>query len=152
MRMCILQAHALPAAEADDFFVRVQRNALNASLGGGAVEFTDPQQLMYVAVRLWTSAEKLRGRELCSMLNEATRADAAQTIDHTVMVVQACSAPYRTVCASAGFCDHATPYFCVHTARPHDRTPVRICLRRQSMPSASPVGRAAPPCASRPPT
>ena len=36
----------------------------------GVSEFTNSEQLMYVAVRLWTSAEQLGGRELCSILNE----------------------------------------------------------------------------------
>ena len=30
-------------------------------------------QLMLIAVRLWTSAEQLGGREFCSLLNQALR-------------------------------------------------------------------------------
>ena len=39
--------------------------------GVGADEILRPDQLMYIAVRLWTSAATLRGREFCSLLNQA---------------------------------------------------------------------------------
>ena len=47
---------------------------------------------MYIAVRLWTSAEKLGGRELCGVLNEAIRNDAPQSIEHVAMLTQAINA------------------------------------------------------------
>ena len=55
-------------------------------------EFTDPASLMYVAVRLWTSAELLRGVEFCAMLNGAVRADVAETIEHVAVVTNAINA------------------------------------------------------------
>ena len=61
----------------------------NACAAGGVSEFTNSEQLMYVAVRLWTSAEQLGGRELCSILNEAIRTDAEATVAHAAMVTQA---------------------------------------------------------------
>ena len=39
--------------------------------GGGADEILRPEQLMYIAVRLWTSAATLHEREFCSLLNQA---------------------------------------------------------------------------------
>jgi hypothetical protein len=63
-----------------------------ASLAGGAEEFTDPTQVMYVAVRLWTSAHTLGGRELCSVLNEAIRNDEPDAINHAAIIAHAMNA------------------------------------------------------------
>jgi len=91
----IISAHAaargVAQADADAFFTRVQRNA---ALAGGVNEFTNPADLMHVAVRLWTSAETLGAppRELCAMLNEAIRTDAEATIGHVAMLCHAINA------------------------------------------------------------
>ena len=79
-------SHGIPANEADEFFARVQSAA---SLQGGVQEFTDPAQVMHVAVRLWTSAYTLRGRELCSVLNEAIRNDEPAVVFHAVVITKA---------------------------------------------------------------
>ena len=74
----LILAHAQRAgidrSEAVGFFQTLRTNALRAALqagGGGADEILRPDQLMYIAVRLWTSAATLRGREFCSLLNQA---------------------------------------------------------------------------------
>ena len=98
----LIRAHAQRAgidrSEADRFFQTLRTNALRAALQageGGADEILRPDQLMYIAVRLWTSAATLRGREFCSLLNQALREDGADTIDHAVT------------------CTHAINTFCV---------------------------------------
>ena len=63
----------------------------NTSMAGGAEEFTNPAQLMYVAVRLWTTAVALHQRELCAILNEAIRNDAPANIHHAAMIAQVCT-------------------------------------------------------------
>ena len=78
-------ARGVAAAEADSFFEKLQANAFTS---GGLTEVLSAQQLMYIAVRLWTSAERLCGREFCSILNEAIRTDAAATIGPAAMVTQ----------------------------------------------------------------
>ena len=80
-------AHGISTDEADRFFTSVQSSA---SLAGGAAEFTSPDSLMYTAVRLWTSAKRLRRRELCAILNEAIRSDKA--VAHAAMITQAINA------------------------------------------------------------
>merc|ERR1711904_548941 len=47
---------------------------------------------MHVAVRLWTSAHTLRGRELCSVLNEAIRNDKPDVIIHAAVITHAINA------------------------------------------------------------
>jgi hypothetical protein len=98
----LIRAHAqhegIDRSEADRFFQTLRTNALRAALQageGGADEILRPDQLMYIAVRLWTSAATLRGREFCSLLNQALREDGADTIDH------------------AATCTHAINTFCV---------------------------------------
>ena len=98
----LILAHAQRAgidrSEAVGFFQTLRTNALRAALqdgAGGADEILRPDQLMYIAVRLWTSAATLRGREFCSLLNQALREDGADTIDH------------------AATCTHAINTFCV---------------------------------------
>jgi len=98
----LILAHAQRAgidrSEAVGFFQTLRTNALRAAMqagGGGADEILRPDQLMYIAVRLWTSAATLRGREFCSLLNQALREDGADTIDH------------------AATCTHAINTFCV---------------------------------------
>ena len=54
-------------SEVDEFFAKLQENAFTS---GGMAEVLSAQQLMHIAVRLWTSAEKLGEREFCSILNE----------------------------------------------------------------------------------
>lgn len=81
--------HGLPSSRADGFFTKVQRNA---SVAGGIDEFVDPEQLMYVAVRLWTSAELLCGREFCAILNETIRRDAPGEVGRAATVAQAINA------------------------------------------------------------
>ena len=90
----LIQAHArragIAAADADAFFDTLRSNAMSAAMGGGAAaELLQPSQLMFVAVRLWTSAETLGGREFCSLLNQAIRDDAAGTIAHAVTIAHA---------------------------------------------------------------
>jgi hypothetical protein len=86
----IVTAHAaargVAAAEADSFFEKLQANAFTS---GGLTEVLSAQQLMYIAVRLWTSAERLCGREFCSILNEAIRTDAAATMGPAAKITQA---------------------------------------------------------------
>ena len=98
----LIRAHAqhegIDRSEADRFFQTLRTNALRAAMQageGGADEILRPDQLMYIAVRLWTSAATLRGREFCSLLNQALREDGADTIDH------------------AATCTHAINTFCV---------------------------------------
>ena len=98
----LIRAHAQHAgidrSDADRFFETLRTNALRAAMQageGGADEILRPDQLMYIAVRLWTSAATLRGREFCSLLNQALREDGADTIDH------------------AATCTHAINTFCV---------------------------------------
>jgi len=47
---------------------------------------------MHVAVRLWTSAATLHGREFCSILNQALREDAEDTIGHAATITHALNA------------------------------------------------------------
>ena len=70
---------------------------MNASLAGGTSEFTRPEQLMYVIVRLWTSALRLGRHEFCSILNLALIKDDAQTMAHTAMITQAGYMPLHAV-------------------------------------------------------
>ena len=70
---------------------------MNASLAGGTSEFTRPEQLMYVIVRLWTSALRLGRHEFCSILNLALIKDDAQTMAHTAMITQAGYMPFHAV-------------------------------------------------------
>ena len=90
----LIRAHAqgagVPSAEADAFFRTLRTNAIVAAMDGGvADEFLKPEQLMYIAVRLWTSAATLRGRELCSLLNQALREDAESSIAHAATITHA---------------------------------------------------------------
>jgi len=85
------QRHGVPTAEANTFFISLRRNALTAALdtAGGTEELLQPSHLMFVAVRLWTSAATLGGREFCSILNEALRDDTAATISHAATITHA---------------------------------------------------------------
>ena len=68
------QRAGIDRSEADRFFQTLRTNALRAAMqagGGGADEILRPEQLMYIAVRLWTSAATLHEREFCSLLNQA---------------------------------------------------------------------------------
>jgi hypothetical protein len=93
----LIRAHAQRAgidrSEADRFFQTLRTNALRAALQqageGGADEILRPDQLMYIAVRLWTSTATLRGREFCSLLNQALREDGADTIGHAATIAHA---------------------------------------------------------------
>ena len=44
---------------------------------------------MFVAVRLWTSAETLGGREFCALLNAALRDDTEPAVGHAATVTHA---------------------------------------------------------------
>ena len=92
----IITAHAssrgLPTATANDFFTAVQENAIIAGITPTGAEFSNPAQIMYVAVRLWTSSALLGGRELCSILNEAIRKDEPGVIGHGAMIAHAINA------------------------------------------------------------
>jgi hypothetical protein len=85
----LVQAHAarhgVTAAAVHEFFRRVEQNAAHA---GGLVEFFN--EVQHVAVRMWTSAEQLDGKELCWILNEALREDEA--VDHTAVISRALNA------------------------------------------------------------
>ena len=63
--------HVISMSDVDPFFERLQRNALHQ---GGITELLN--EIQHVTVRMWTSAETLRDRELCSIFNEAIREDA----------------------------------------------------------------------------
>ena len=88
------QRHGVPTAEANTFFITLRRNALTAALdtAGGTEELLQPSHLMFIAVRLWTSAATLGGREFCSILNEALRNDTAATISHVATITHALNA------------------------------------------------------------
>jgi len=94
----VIREHArragLRTADADAFFSKLRANALRAALGAadGDSELLQPSQLMFVAVRLWTSAAKLGGREFCSILNEALRDDTPPAVDHAVTITHALNA------------------------------------------------------------
>ena len=77
--------HGISEAEVHDFFSRVQSNAVRA---GGLDEVLNDVQ--YVAVRMWTTAEQLCGRELCGLINEALREDSA--VEHTAVFCRALNA------------------------------------------------------------
>lgn len=84
------QSQGVDRAEADAFFRTLRTNAIVAAMqGGGTDEILQPEQLMYIAVRLWTSAETLRGREFCSLLNQALREDNAASIAHAATITHA---------------------------------------------------------------
>ena len=89
----LLAAHGrecgLPAADVDRYFERVQSNAATA---GGLGEVLKPAQLMHIAVRLWTTAEELGGRELCAILNAAIRRDEPAVITHVAAIAHAINA------------------------------------------------------------
>ena len=104
----LIQAYArrkcLNTNAANAFFATLRTNAFSSAIGvGGSAEVLQADQLMYIAVRLWTSATKLGGREFCSILNDAIRRDAKDTIDHAVTIA------------------HALNCFCVN--RRHGETP-----------------------------
>ena len=77
--------HGVAAAAVHEFFTRIQQNAASA---GGLAEFLN--EVQPVAVRMWTSAEQLAGKELCGILNEALRDDEA--VDHTAVISRALNA------------------------------------------------------------
>ena len=84
------QRAGLSAAEADGFFLTLRTNALTAALGeGGSHELLQPSQLMYITVRLWTSAATLGGREFCSILNQALREDTEPMITPAATITHA---------------------------------------------------------------
>ena len=83
----------LSASEADAFYAQIRTNALTAAMGAGsASELLQPKQLMFIAVRLWTSADTLGSREFCSLLNEALRNDDADAIAHAAAITHALNA------------------------------------------------------------
>jgi hypothetical protein len=79
MRHCSMAS--IPAAEGDVFFVAVQTEA-----------FSHASELLAdiprASQRLWTSAISLRGRELCSLLNEACRTADPELIKQAVLIVR----------------------------------------------------------------
>ncbi|EOD04915.1 hypothetical protein EMIHUDRAFT_121530 [Emiliania huxleyi CCMP1516] len=92
----------LSASEADTFFNQIRTNALTAAMGAGsASELLQPKQLMFIAVRLWTSADLLGSREFCSLLNEALRSDDAAAIAHAAAITHALNA-FCVTCRSRG--------------------------------------------------
>ena len=48
-----------------------------------------PTQLMHIAIRLWTSAHTLGGREFCSILNQVLRDDDRERVVHASAVTHA---------------------------------------------------------------
>eukprot|EP00401_Gymnodinium_catenatum_P041986 CAMPEP_0117548876 /NCGR_PEP_ID=MMETSP0784-20121206/47874_1 /TAXON_ID=39447 /ORGANISM="" /LENGTH=434 /DNA_ID=CAMNT_0005345843 /DNA_START=46 /DNA_END=1346 /DNA_ORIENTATION=+ len=80
----------VPSTEADQFFTELRTSALSTAMGeGGSAELLQPNQLMFIAVRLWTSALTLRGREFCALLNQAIRDDDDATIGHAAIIAHA---------------------------------------------------------------
>ena len=88
--------HALTPADALSFFQTLQANALEASAHGHAGSsavaelLTQPQ---LIALRMYSSAEALDGKEFCSILNEALREDQ---LTRTVAVPRALSSYLHT--------------------------------------------------------
>ena len=83
----------IPRDEANGFFTVLRTNALRAALdAGNAEELLLPDQIKYIAVRLWTSQATLGGREFCSILNQALRDDNEPAIDHAVSITHALNA------------------------------------------------------------
>ena len=83
----------LSASEADAFYAQIRTNALTAAMGAGSdSELLQPELLMFIAVRLWTSADTLGSREFCSLLNEALRNDDADAIADATVITHALNA------------------------------------------------------------
>mmetsp|Transcript_13418 Transcript_13418/g.20713 ORF Transcript_13418/g.20713 Transcript_13418/m.20713 type:complete len:270 (-) Transcript_13418:155-964(-) len=70
---------SIPKAEVHTFIEALQNKTLSQ---GGVEELMG--KLETVAIRLWTSSEMLRNRELCSIFNEAIRTDNASMMPSVV--------------------------------------------------------------------
>ena len=109
------QRHGLPAAQALTFFQTLQANALEASAYGHVGSNATPApteaeaarrvmaelltQPQLIALRMYSSAATLNGREFCSILNEALREDR---LTHTVAVARALSSYLHTRMSRGG--------------------------------------------------
>jgi len=75
----------------------VQENAFRA----GEDELYRKDSIPFIAVRLWTTGEKLGGRvELCSILNQALREDEVDVMPHVAVIVRALN--MQCVCRTVG--------------------------------------------------
>ena len=78
------------ASEPDEFFNELRTCAFAAAhADDGMTELLQPKKLMYIAVRLWTSALQFRGREFCSILNKALRDDNSLCVEPAATIVHA---------------------------------------------------------------
>ena len=69
-----------------DYFNRVQERAFKA----GKTEIYQKDSIPFIAVRLWTTAERFAGNiEFCSILNKALRDDSAEIMEHVAIIVRA---------------------------------------------------------------
>ncbi len=91
MGMC--ERHSVPSAAGKDLFHRLQGES-----------FENPRELLsqvqVAATRIWTSTQKLQGAgvdkalnvEFCSLINRALREDAADVMQHLVVIVRVINA------------------------------------------------------------
>lgn len=80
------ETHGMPKEEVSAYFERVQKNAIKAGKG----EMFSSKSIPFIAVRLWTTAERLGGKiELCSIINRGIVADDAQLMENIAIFVRA---------------------------------------------------------------